>query len=333
MSAATETAKRGAQRSWPRGNGADADDGYDTGATQAATPRAASTERLDYALACFSIGLGLIEVLAPRKFGRLIGAGDHPNLIRLCGLREIASGVALLSPRTAASAAVSRVAGDAMDLILLGAALAAPEADRTRLALAATTVLGAGAVDAYAMRRHAGSEPVRATSGVPVSVSIAIGSTPEKLYGFWRKFENLPRFMHHLESVTQIDDVTSRWEAKGPVGSRVQWESDVVEDRANELIAWRTRPDSDIQHSGRVMFEDAGKGRGSIVHVEMVYRAPGGKAGAALARVLGEEPELQIRRDLRRLKQLLETGEVTTTQGQPTGRRSVLGKTLTRRET
>jgi uncharacterized membrane protein len=336
MNASSETTTSAAQRTLREGNGADADDefaGFDDDTTDygAGARARARTQGLDQALACVSIGLGLIEVLAPRRFGRLIGAGEHPTLMRLCGLREIASGVGLLSPRTSANAAASRLAGDALDFALLGAAFASPDARRTRLTLAATTVLGVAAIDAYAARRHAGSARMRAGEEMPVSVSLAINSTPEKLYAFWRDFENLPRFMEHLEAVTRIDDRTSRWVAKGPAGTRVQWEAEVVEDRPSELITWRTRPDSDIQHRGAVSFERASDGRGCIVHVELVYAAPGGIAGAALAKALGEEPDLQIRRDLRALKQLLETGEVATTRGQPTGRRSIFGKAFTGR--
>jgi uncharacterized membrane protein len=283
------------------------------------------------ALACLSIGLGLVEVLAPRRLGRLIGAGDHPTLFRLCGLREIASGIALLSPRAAPNAAISRLAGDALDMALLGAAIASRKGRPARLALAATTVLGVAAVDAYATRRHSRTERA-AAEPVPVSISIAINSTPEKLYVFWRDFENLPRFMRHLESVTRTGERTSRWAARAPGGGVVEWDSEIVEERPNELIAWRTLPGSDVEHRGRVSFELLGDDRGSIVHVELVYESPGGRIGAGLARLAGEEPDLQIRRDLRNLKQLLETGEVASTLGQPAGRRSVLGKVLTRSE-
>ncbi len=219
-----------------------------------------------------------------------------------------------------------------MDLVFLGAALASRDARPARLALAALSVLGVAAVDAYAARRHSSTKRAVATEPVPVSVSIAINSTPEKLYAFWRDVENLPRFMRHLESVTRTGERTSRWAAKAPGGGVVEWDSEIVEQRPNELIAWRTLPGSDVEHRGRVSFEPLGEDRGSSVHVELVYDAPGGRGGAAIARLAGEEPDLQIRRDLRNLKQLLETGEVASTRGQSAGRRSMLGKALTRSE-
>jgi uncharacterized membrane protein len=343
MSATGEAVPGAGQKTSGRGNGANAghepierDDSFVGRGT--ALRRSArgtlrnGTQRLDQALAAFSIGLGLVELLAPRRLGHLIGAGDHPALFRLCGLREIASGVALLSPKAARIGAMSRQAGDVMDLVLLGAAFASRDARPVRLALATTAVLGAAAVDAYAARRHSLTEPGATAEPVPVSVSIAIGSTPEKLYAFWRDVENLPRFMQHLQSVTRTGERTSHWAAKAPGGGVVEWDSEIIEERPNELIAWRTLPGSDVEHRGRVSFERLGEDRGSTVHVELVYDLPAGRIGAAIAKLAGEEPELQIRRDLRNLKQLLETGEVASTRGQPAGRRSLLGKVLTRSE-
>ncbi len=345
MNATSSEAVRGASRKISsKGNGAsivgDASEGDDSFVERSSTlgrpvrRRAVSgdAQRLNQALAAFSIGLGLVELLAPRRLGRLIGAGDHPALFRLCGLREIASGVGLLSPRAASVAAVSRQAGDAMDLVLLGAAFASRDARPARLALATTAVLGVAAVDAYAASLHSRTEPLAPPEPVPVSVSIAINSTPEKLYAFWRDVESLPRFMRHLESVTRTGERTSRWAAKAPGGGVVQWDSEIIEDHPNELIAWRTLPGSDVEHRGRVSFERLGEDRGTTVHVELVYDPPGGRLGAAIAKLAGEEPELQIWRDLRHLKQLLETGEVASTRGQPAGRRSMLGKALTRSE-
>lgn len=290
--------------------------------------------RLNKALGWFSLGLGLAELLAPRALGRFIGAGeDHSALLRFCGAREIASGLSLLSERAPASSAISRVAGDVMDLALLGAALRSPDAKPARLLAAATTVLGVTAVDMYAASLHTreavaqGGEPVRA------KVSIAINSPAQKLYAFWRDFENLPRFMERLQSVTRKDEKVSHWVAKAPVGTMtVEWDSEVVDDQPDTLIAWRTLPGSEVQHHGSVLFEPAGDGKGTIVFVDMEYDAPGGKLGAALAKIFGEDPRMQITRDLRALKQLLETGEVATTHGQPSGMRSLLGRTLTRRE-
>lgn len=289
--------------------------------------------QLARALGWFSVGLGLVQVFAPRSLGRFIGAGDnHAALMRLCGMREIASGVGLLSERAPASSAMSRVAGDAIDLALLGAALRSPDAQPARLLGAATAVMGVMAVDVYAAGRHARNGLAAGGENVPVKASLAINSPAQKLYDFWRDVENLPHFMDRLQSVTHKDEKVSHWVAKAPVGGAcVEWDSEIVEDQPGSHIAWRTLPGSQVHHQGSVLFEPAGT-HGCIVHVEMHYAAPGGKLGALAAKLFGEDPELQIRRDLRALKQFIETGEVATTRGQPSGARSLLGRTLTRRE-
>ncbi len=287
--------------------------------------------QLNQALGWFSLGLGVMEVMAPKSLTRMIGAPENDGLVRLCGVREIASGLALLSQRAPATAAFSRVAGDAIDVALLGAAFRSPDSDPRRLMVATTAVLGVTALDVYASQQHAGTSLAEAPDTETASVSVGINSTPEKLYAFWRNFENLPRFMDHLEQVTCQDERVSHWVARGPGNVRVEWDSEVTHDEPNRVITWRTLPDSQVRHHGSVSFRPEKNGRGTIVHVRMHYGAPG-YLSAKLAQILGQDPKAQIKRDLRALKQLLETGEISTTRGQPTGARSFLGKTLTRRE-
>jgi uncharacterized membrane protein len=107
----------------------------------------------------------------------------------------------------------------------------------------------------------------------------------------------------------------------------VEWDAEIVRDDPNEGLSWQTVEGSEIQHQGIVRFEPARSGRGTIVRVELRYVPPAGKVGVQFARILGEEPKVQIKDDLRRLKQLIETGEVATTRGQPSGRRSLIGRT------
>jgi uncharacterized membrane protein len=157
-----------------------------------------------------------------------------------------------------------------------------------------------------------------------------INSPPDRLYEFWRQLDNLPRFMKHLQSVEILDERRSRWTAVGPAGVRAQWESEIVDDRANEFISWRTRPGSEAHHQGSVRFEPAVGGRGTVVRVELTHGAPGGALASRAAKLLGAAPEAAIREDMRRLKQLIEAGEIPTTRGQPFGARSLLGKTFSR---
>jgi uncharacterized membrane protein len=154
---------------------------------------------------------------------------------------------------------------------------------------------------------------------VHVEKSITIDKTPEELYGFWRDFQNLPRFMKHLESVTSTSEDLSHWVAEGPGGKSVEWDAEIYNDKPNELIAWRSLPGSDITNAGSVRFAKLGA-RGTEVKVVLNYNAPGGKLSALLVKLSGREPGQMIADDLRRLKQILETGEVATTEGQSSGR-------------
>ena len=285
---------------------------------------------LNRSLAWFSIGLGVAELLAPRSVGRAIGVGERTTALRLCGVREIASGVGLLSGRSPTAFALSRVAGDIMDLSLLGAALRSPASDPSRIAAAATAVAGVTALDVYASQLDARGALAAAPQTTYAQVSLAINASPERLYAFWRKLENLPRFMRHIESVRSTGEKTSHWAARLRGGPRLEWEAELTQDEPNSLIAWRTTGESEVSHSGSVHFEPAIAGRGTIVRVRMSYGAPGGQLGTAAAKLLGDAPEQLLRADLRRLKQLIETGEVTTTRGQPTGTRSLVGRTLGR---
>lgn len=152
---------------------------------------------------------------------------------------------------------------------------------------------------------------------IHVRQSIATVKSREEVYAFWRKFENLPRFMKHLESVTETNETHSHWVARGPGGARVEWDAIITEERPNELIAWESVDGSQVPNRGAVTFEDAPGGRGTEIHVELTYTPPAGVLGAAVAKLFGEEPKGQIADDLRRLRALLETGEVPTIEGQP----------------
>ena len=147
-----------------------------------------------------------------------------------------------------------------------------------------------------------------------------MGRTPDELYAAWRDLEGLPRFMRHLESVTVLDERRSRWVAKAPAGRHVEWEAEITEDEPGQRLAWHSVDGSEVAHAGSVRFDPAPGGRGTEVHVSLEYAPPGGELGAKLARFLMEEPEHQIKDDLRHFKQWMETGELATTEGQPIGR-------------
>ncbi|MCA1618741.1 MAG: SRPBCC family protein [Acidobacteria bacterium] len=274
-------------------------------------------EQLARGLGWFSIGLGLAELLAPRGVARVAGLRGGTGLIRLMGLREIAHGLAIFSQgRRPTEAVWSRVVGDALDLACLGAAFASPDNDKGRLTFATANVLAVSALDVLCARQlSAGDGTERAERGsVPVNKSIIINATPEEVYAFWRELTNLPRFMRHLESVTWTGEGRSHWVAKAPGGS-VEWDAEITEDRPNQLIAWRSLEGSEVDNSGTVRFEQAAGGRGTVVRVELDYSPPGGAAGALVAKLVGEDPDGQMQVDLRRLKQVIELGEIVVSDG------------------
>jgi uncharacterized membrane protein len=166
---------------------------------------------------------------------------------------------------------------------------------------------------------HSPAASVGHNQGVRVEKTMTINKQPEVLYRFWRNFENLPRFMDHVQSVRVDDDTRSHWVVKAPAGQTVEWDAQVINDIPNELIAWKTTH-ADIANAGSVRFRAAPGGAGTEVTVNLEYDPPAGKAGQIVAKVFGEEPEQQVQDDLRRFKQVMEAGEVPTSSGQPMGR-------------
>ncbi len=155
--------------------------------------------------------------------------------------------------------------------------------------------------------------------GVRVEKTVTINKSAEELYRFWRNFENLPRFMDHLESVQVKDDTHSHWKAKGPAKKAIEWDAEIINDIANEVIAWKSTK-AQIANAGSVRFRSAPGGRGTEVTVNLEYDPPAGKAGMLVARMFGEEPTQQVQDALRQFRAIMEAGEIPTTDGQPTGR-------------
>jgi uncharacterized membrane protein len=292
-------------------------------------------DKLAKSLGWFSIGLGIAELLVPEKIGRAAGVRDHRTVLRAAGIRELMSGVGILSQPRAAGWVWSRVVGDVMDLSMLGNALAdaSTEDERRRARSALAAVAGVTALDVLCsvrlsqQRRNGYSGNGQSGDGAhsrpnvqPLRKSITIDRPLAEVYSFWRNFENLPRFMIHLKSVQILDDKRSRWVAKGPAGSEVRWDAEIIEEKPNELIAWKSLPGATVENAGSVRFEPATGNRGTMVRVKLQYRPPAGALGATVAKLFGEAPEKQIPVDLMRIKQLLETGEIARTEGQPAGR-------------
>jgi len=299
------------------------------------SPKADRAEQLARALGWFSIGLGLAQLLAPRGLSRAIGTQERPRTMRALGAREIASGVGILSQRRPANWLWTRVAGDAMDLALLGAAARSPHSEKRKLAWATAAVAGIAVLDLLSsidntQRKQMGQGPTM-TGDVLLEKSITVNRTPEECYRFWHDFESFPRFMKHLESVQLTGENRMHWRAKGPAGSAVEWDAELIEDQPGKALAWRSLPGSQVDNEGTVRFEAAPGGRGTILRVLMRYSPPGGLAGALTAKLFGEEPSQQIDEDLRRFKWLIETGEIPTTIGQPAGERGAVNRLFFRK--
>lgn len=169
-------------------------------------------------------------------------------------------------------------------------------------------------------RPHTPGAALDGQSGVKVQKSVTIMKPASELFAFWRKVENLPSFMRHLQSVQQLDDKKSHWVARAPAGSTVEWDAEIINEREGELIAWRSLPGSEIDNAGSVRFDKAPGNRGTVVKVSLIYNPPAGKIGSMIAKLFGEEPSLQVAEDLRRFKMLMEAGEISTIKGQASGR-------------
>lgn len=154
-----------------------------------------------------------------------------------------------------------------------------------------------------------------------VGHAVTINRPADEIYAFWRDFSNLALVMENIERVDVIDDKRSYWVVKAPAGNEVEWDSVVTDDQPGRLIAWQSVEGADVKSSGRIEFIDAAPGRGTIVRATITYDPPGGVIAQWLAKLLQREPAVQTRRDMRRLKQFLETGEVTSSAS-PSGRAS-----------
>jgi uncharacterized membrane protein len=280
------------------------------------------THRGATGLALWSLGVGSAQVAAPGTVARVVGADDGPvsrTVTRwACGVRELAAGMGVGASAAPGRWLWARVAGDALDLGLLGAVMARHPDRRARALSAAAAVLGVTAADIATARRATGQPDARSDE-LELKASITVNRPLPEVFAFWHDFENLPRFMAHLTEVTSLGGGRSRWRAKAPAGVEVMWEAEVTTDVADEVIAWRSVEGADVPNTGAVRFNLAPGGRATEVHVRLHYRPPAGRLGVAVAKLFGEDPNQQVRDDLRRFKQVIETGEVVRSEGSPEG--------------
>jgi uncharacterized membrane protein len=271
-------------------------------------------------LGWFSFGLGISQLFTPRAVNWLIGVRDDTRsraCQRLVGVREVTAAAGIFSQRRPAPWLWSRVAGDINDLALLAIGLRKSES-RPRTIVAIGSVVGIGIADTVDAMRNTRAVERDQSDPRRVRESITVRAAPEEVYRFWHDFQNFPRFMAHLESV-QVMNGRSHWKATAPAGRTIEWDAEIVEDRPNQLISWRTLPNATVSNAGSVRFAPAPGNRGTEVTVELRYEPPGGTFAAAAAALTGEHPRQQVRDDLRRFKQVLETGTVVVSEGSPEG--------------
>lgn len=302
---------------------------------------------LERALGVVSVALGAPLVARPGAVADTIGVGDSPRhraTLLAVGLRELTAAAGLLA-RPSRVWTWARVAGDAVDLSLLAAAWRRPgsrltslvssqlpgtvasllgrpnQRQRGRISAAMAAVAGITAVDVYAAIRPKRDRP-RKDSAVDLTSATTVVGSPEEVYAFWRDLEHLPEFMAHLDSVQETGERTSRWSASAPFGRTVDWQAEITQDEPGRVLGWRSLDGADVRNEGSVRFAAAPGGRGTEVRVHISYDIPGGPLGQAFARFFGEDPRQQVDDDMRRFKQVFETGEVVRSDGAPGGKRA-----------
>lgn len=177
-------------------------------------------------------------------------------------------------------------------------------ADLISLGLTGHHVHEALGISHFGSRTNNGVIPYQLGIKVETSISVDVGVT--NAYEYMRDFQNLPFFMNHLENVRILDDSRSHWTAKGPAGTKIEWDARIINDIPNEMISWTSENNPTVDNAGSVHFEPAAQGKGTLIRVSLQYLPPAGAIGAIVARLFGEEPEIQIKDDLQRLKQVLE---------------------------
>ena len=277
------------------------------------------THNLVRFLGWFSVGLGVSEILAPGLISRIAGSRNHKNLVRSFGLRELGAGVGILSQRRPAKWLWARVAGDTMDIASIIGGSTSRRRGATIGALA--SVAGVTALDIYCAQHCTRQEKISPDAERAES-SLLIGRSPEECYRFWRDVENFPRFVPEILSVRKTGERSSHWTAALPGNTgELEWDAEITEDAPNERISWRCTPRAGLTMNGTVDFQAAPGKRGTIVRLQMEYDHAGRTFAAPFSKLLGKHPKQTAYKALRRMKQLLEVGEILTTEGQPAGRR------------
>jgi uncharacterized membrane protein len=212
-------------------------------------------------------------------------------------------------------------------MVLSGAALVALAARQGHwktigaAALAGAPLVYRGATGHWPVPQSVAQKASDAMASRPIEASILIDKPPAELYAFWRRLENLPRIMKNLEQVVDLGDGRSHWVGKSALGLKAEWDAEIVDEQEGRRLSWSSLPGSQVHNAGTVWFDESSNGRGTMVRVSMEI----GGIGLKVGKTLGGVTLQQVKEDLKRFKELMETGEIPTTDGQPHGNRSLLG--------
>lgn len=278
-------------------------------------------------LGWFSVALGVAELIAPRGVTRVLGLRGREDLVRAYGLREIGTGIGILTSKDPAPWIWGRVGGDALDLATVAGGLGSRQNGNvllTLLALGGVTALDVTCGRQLGRDRETGDDGTDA--GAPADApeaerSITIGKPAQELYQRWRDPVTLSRVMAPFATVRTSDAGNMHWQVEGPLRQTLDWTTETVGDRPGEATGWRSLPGAQVPSEGLIRFSPATGGRGTVATLRIRFDPPGGILGDALARLLGGlVPATMTDTALHRFKSLVETGEIPTTERQPAAR-------------
>lgn len=287
-------------------------------------------QKLARALGWFSVGLGFTELTAGKVLADALGLENRAGLLRIYGLREIATGIGILASKDPTPWIWGRVAGDALDIATVATGFQDSKAkQKANLALALAALTGATVTDVMCGQRlsrarrtalepqgREAEESVE-TAQAQVERSLTIEKPAEELYQRWRQPETLSRIMGHFADIRASGDGQTHWQVHGPFGHTLEWDMRTIEDRPDELLRWQASPGTQLPVEGSVRFRPALGDRGTVVALRFQFDPPGGVLGDAALKLLGGAPGLLASKALRRFKSLVETGEIPTTERQP----------------